>query len=97
MCDMLGTEPNPEEIPVEFDDLPELVQQALEIYQYLPDRWEGMSGTFMGKDYSVVFELFTTYEIESNIEKRLFLRIMNVVDAIRSKIIQAKQNTKKSS
>ena len=97
MCDMLGTEPNPEEIPVEFDDLPVLVQQALEIYQYLPDRWEGMSGTFMGKDYSVVFELFTTYEIESNIEKRLFLRIMNVVDAIRSKIIQAKQNTKKSS
>ena len=97
MCDMLGNEPNPEEVPVEFDDLPNIVQQALEIYGYLPDRWEGMSATFMGKDYSIVFELFTTYEIELNIEKRLLLRIMSVIDGIRSKIIQGKQNSKKSS
>ena len=71
--------------------MPVVVQQAIEIYGYLPDRWEGMSGTFMGKDYSIVFELFTTYELEHNVERRLFLRIMSVIDSIRSKIIQGKQ------
>lgn len=97
MCDFMGSEPKDDEIPVDFEDLPNVVQQALEIYGYLPDRWEGMSATFMGKDYSIVFELFTTYEIEHNVEKRLLLRIMSVIDGIRSKIIQGKQNTKKSS
>jgi PhoPQ-activated pathogenicity-related protein len=74
-----------------------VVQQALEIYGFLPDRWEGMSATFLGKDYSIAFELFKTYEIDNYIEQRLFLRIMSVIDSIRSKIIQGKQNAKKSS
>lgn len=50
MCEMLGSEPIDDEIPVEADDFPELVQKALHIYSYLPDIWEGMSGTYMGKD-----------------------------------------------
>jgi hypothetical protein len=97
MCEMMGSEPDPDEIPVEFDDLPDVVQQALEIYGFLPDRWEGMSATFLGKDYSIAFELFTTYEIDNSVEKRLLLRIMSVIDGIRSRIIQGKQTTKKSS
>lgn len=97
MCEMLGTEPDPEEIPVEFEDLPDLVQQALEIYGFLPDRWEGMSATFMGKDYSIAFELFRTYEIDHYVEQRLLLRIMSVMDSLRSKMIQAKQQAKKPS
>lgn len=97
MCEMMGSEPDPNEIPIEFEDLPDMAQQALEIYGFLPDRWEGMSGTFMGKDYSIAFELFRTYEIDCNVEQRLLLRIMNVIDSIRSKLIQSKQNIKKSS
>jgi len=97
MCEMMGSEPDPNEIPIEFEDLPDMAQRALEIYGFLPDRWEGMSGTFMGKDYSIAFELFRTYEIDCNVEQRLLLRIMNVIDSIRSKLIQSKQNIKKSS
>ena len=97
MCEMLNSEPVDSEIPVEFDDLLDIVQQALELYSYLPDRWEGMSATFLGKDYSIAFELFTTYEIDNSVEKRLLLRIMSVIDGIRSRIIQGKQTTKKSS
>ena len=97
MCEALGSEPNPDEIPVEFADLPDLVQQTLEIYGFLPDRWEGMSATFLGKDYSIAFDLFKTYEIDNYIEQRLLLRIKSVVDSIRSKIIHDKQNAKKSS
>lgn len=97
MCEMMGSEPDPDEIPVEFEDLPDVVQQALEIYGFLPDRWEGMSATFLGKDYSIAFDLFKTYEIDHFVEQRLMLRIMSVVDGIRSRIIQSKQTTKKSS
>ena len=97
MCEMMGSEPDPDEIPVEFADLPDVVQQALEIYGFLPDRWEGMSATFLGKDYSIAFDLFKTYEIDNYVEQRLLLRIMSVIDGIRSKIIQGKQATKKSS
>lgn len=97
MCEALGSEPNPDEIPVEFEDLPDIAQQALEIYGFLPDRWEGMSATFLGKDYSIAFDLFKTYEIDNYVEQRLFLRIMSVIDGIRSKLIQGKQATKKSS
>jgi len=97
MCEMMGSEPDPDEIPVEFEDLPDVVQQALEIYGFLPDRWEGMSATFLGKDYSIAFDLFKTYEIDNYVEQRLLLRVMSVVDGIRSRIIQGKQTTKKSS
>lgn len=90
-CEMLGEEPVDDEIPVEFEDLPDVVQQALEVYSFLPDRWEGMSGTFLGKDYSIAFELFATYEIAHNSDKQLLLRIMSIVDGIRSRIIVDKQ------
>jgi hypothetical protein len=95
MCEMLGTEPDPDEIPVELDDLPDLVQQALEIYGFLPDRWEGMSATFLGKDYSIAFDLFRTYEIDCNVQQRLLLRTMSVIDSLRSKIITTKQQVTK--
>lgn len=91
MCEALGSEPNPDEIPTDFEDLPDVAQQALEIYGFLPDRWEGMSATFLGKDYSITFDLFKTYEIDNFVEQRLFLRIMSVIDGIRTKLIQTKQ------
>ncbi len=99
MCELLGEQPDPDQIPVEFEDLPDVVQQALEIYSFLPDRWEGMSATFMGKDYTIVFELFNTYNIDDSSDKRLLLRIMSVIDSIRSKIIHEKhkQREKKPS
>lgn len=93
-CDMLGEEPDPEQIPVEFDELPTQVQRALEIYGYLADRWEGMSATYMGKDYSIVFELFSVYEITDKPEQQLMLRLMAIVDGLRSNLIQTKQKQK---
>lgn len=97
MCAALGSEPVESEIPVEFDDLPELIQQAIEIYTFLPDRWEGMSATFMGKDYTIVFDLFKTFKIKNASEKKLFLRFMSTMDAVRGTIISKKQEQKKSS
>lgn len=93
MCEMLNSEPVDSEIPIEFDDLLDITQQALEIYSYLPDRWEGMSATFMGKDYSIVFELFNVYEILEKAEQRIMLKIMSLTDKTRSDIISKKYKT----
>jgi len=39
------------------------VQQAFLIHGLLPDRWEGMSGHYMGKDMSALGSLLDIYEI----------------------------------
>ena len=53
MCEQLGNEPIPEEIPATFEDFPHVVQTAMNIHAILPDNWEGFSGTYMGKDYTL--------------------------------------------
>lgn len=94
MCETLGTEPVESEMPVEFGNLPLEAQQALEVYSFLPDRWEGMSGTFLGKDYSIVFNLFDTFNIEHNDTRQLLLKFMAKVDSVRSEIITQKQKAR---
>jgi hypothetical protein len=91
MCEALGTEPDLAETPVEFEDLPEQVQQCFELYGFLPDRWEGMSATFMGKDYTIVFQLFESFQIMDNSDRVLYLRILSLIDGARQKIFQQKQ------
>lgn len=90
MCEITGQQPLSEDEPVEWYDLPEQVQQCFEVYSFLPDRWEGMSATFMGKDYSIVFHLFDTFQV-LELDRLLYLRLMANIDGIRSKLIQNKQ------
>jgi hypothetical protein len=54
MVEQLGNEPIPEEIPVEYEDFPYDVQEAIQIFTILPDVWEGMSGSYLGKNYSIL-------------------------------------------
>lgn len=87
---MLGQEPIDEDIPVELDDFPELVQRALHIYQYLQDIWEGMSGTFMGKDLSILPMLVNTFDIEKQ-EVPIVLDVISITDSVRKKTYQDKK------
>lgn len=93
MCEITGEQPLVENEPVEWHDLPEQVQQCFEVYSFLPDRWEGMSATFMGKDYSIVFHLLDTFQV-IELDRLLYLRLMSNIDGIRSKLIQNKQKQK---
>ena len=95
MCEMLGSEPLDEEIPLELDDFPWLVQQAFVIYGMLSDIWEGMSGSYLGKDYSLLFNLFELYGIDSAEEKLLATDFIKQIDAVRSKILYEKQKATK--
>jgi len=51
-------------MPVDLSGLPEEVQTAFFILGFLPDVWEGMSGSYMGKDWSALEYLVDLYEIQ---------------------------------
>ena len=52
-------------MPLASSDFPEEVQVAFFMFSLLPDHYEGMSGAYMGKEWSTVEHLFNMYEVES--------------------------------
>ena len=52
-------------MPLELSEFPEEVQVAFFIWSFLPDHWEGMSGTYMGKYWDGIDYYFKLYEIEN--------------------------------
>lgn len=92
MCFQLGEDPIESEIPIELADFPELVQQAFSIYGVLKDCWDPMGGNYLGKDYSIVFNLFELYQLDNREECILVLDFLQHIDRVRSKIISAKQS-----
>jgi len=52
-------------MPLDASDFPEEVQVAFFICDMLSDRWEGMSGTYMGKDWTGIDYLISLYDIEN--------------------------------
>ena len=61
-------------MPPERGDYPYEVQVAFFIHDLLPDRWDGMSGSYMGKDYSALQVLLDTYEVEERKQVCLFVK-----------------------
>ena len=51
-------------MPLEASAFPYEVQVAFFVLGLLPDRYEGMSGTYMGKDWSSATFIFEAYNIE---------------------------------
>jgi len=90
MCEALGTTPVDDEAPVEFNDFPPEVQSAFEVYQVLQDVWEGMSGTYMGKNMSGINDLFTIYQVSQD-EKRFVLELIALIDSERMKQLSEKR------
>jgi len=95
MCEMLGEEPVEENMPIEYSELPILIQQCFVIHRTLADIWDTMNGNYLGKDYSIVFKLFDLYEIEQD-ERLFLLEILNTIDNIKSKNIADKIEQKRS-
>lgn len=95
MCEQLGSEPIESEIPLEIDDFPELVQQSFVLYSLLADQWDSMGGQYLGKDYSIVFDLFKLYSIEET-EKLLVIGFLQQMDSARQKLISDKIKQKTS-
>mgnify|MGYP000010212951 FL=1 len=79
ICDQLGEEPDPDKMPLETSDLPSDVQVAFFIFGFLEDIWDGMSGSYMGKNWGNIEYLFNLYNIE---EPRHMLYLMKMWEGI---------------
>lgn len=87
MCEMLGTEPLEIEIPVEYDDFPVEVQEAIRIYNNLQDNWDYMGGNYIGKNLNGFKDILTIFEVDPQDYRAVYELIMRI-DRIRSKSIQ---------
>lgn len=79
ICEQLGEEPDPDKMPLETSDFPTEVQVAFFIFSFLEDRWEGMSGTYMGKTWNNLEYLFTLYELDNKITVLYFMKMWEEV------------------
>ena len=91
MCEQLGWEPNPEEVPLDYGSLSIEVQQALSLFNILPDRVEGMSGTLLGKDFSCLSDFMNIYEVE---DKKSVLEYILIIQKEYSGHYAARQKKK---
>lgn len=86
MCEMLGSEPIKEEIPVEYEDLLVDVQEAMGIYSKLRDEWDTMNGVYLGKSYSGILDIFEILEVLPEDRKTVF-SLIGMIDGIRSAVL----------
>ena len=93
MCEQMGQEPIESEIPLDLNDFPDIVQAAFTIYSILSDQWDTMGGAYIGKDYSIVFNLFDLYEVDA-LDRLLCMGILQHIDGVRSKSIAQKMKQK---
>ena len=86
MCEMMGSEPIDEEIPVDFEDLFVDVQEAFLIYNKLKDEWDTMNGNYMGKNFAGILDIFTILEVPVEDRKTMF-DLIGLIDKYRAKAI----------
>ncbi len=70
----MGEDPVPEEMPMESSDYPLEVQEAFLIHTFLPDRWDGASGSYMGKDWSPLESLLRILDVSDWKTSTFFLK-----------------------
>ena len=64
MCEQMGWEPKEEEMPMDPSVLSLRAQQALILLRSLPDLWDCISGSWLGKDYSGLAAIMDIYDME---------------------------------
>lgn len=74
ICEELGEEPDPEKMPPDDGDFPLEVQLAFYMHSLMPDRWDGMSGSYLGKDWSSLDVLLRVHKVENQKEVLFFLK-----------------------
>lgn len=70
----LGRTPDPNKAPLEIHHFPLEVQQAFVIHSMLPDRWDGMSGTYLGKDWASLQVMLNIFNVEHERDVVVFLK-----------------------
>ena len=71
----MDEEPDPAKMPLEPSDFPEEVQVAFFMFGLLPDYWEGMSGTYMGKHWNGIDYFFDLYNVDNRKVVMYFMKL----------------------
>ena len=74
--------------------LPYEVQVAFLLHDILPDRWDGMSGSYFGKDMSALGTLLDVYEVE---DKKTVVYFLKPIEAYNSQSINKKLDEQRKS
>lgn len=77
MCEQMGWEPDENQMPIDTSELSIEVQQALILLESLPDIWEGMGGTWLGKDYAGLLAIMDIYEID---DRRSVFELLKIAE-----------------
>lgn len=77
MCEQLGKEPDPKEIPPDMEDFPEIAVLAMTTFSHLGDRVYPEIG-YMGKDFTTLPYYIEQYGIE---DQQLFLEILTYLES----------------
>lgn len=93
MCEQMGWEPRDEDMPLDPSALSIEVQQALLLLNALPDMWEGMGGTWLGKDYSGLSAIIDIYGIDN---KKEVFELLKVAEGELSKYYAQKRKEQES-
>lgn len=93
MCEQFRSEPILEEIPVDYSDLPEDCHNAISLYNILPDKFDGFSGIYFGKDFSGVGDIMDAINITDKYHTFLFLNIM--IDVSKKQFADAQKRSNK--
>jgi len=94
MCEQMGWEPNEDEMPKDPSLLPIEAQNALIVFNTLPDKIEGMSGTWLGKDFSALEAIMNIYDIY---DRREVLEYILLIQREYSEYYSKQQKMKESS
>jgi hypothetical protein len=95
MCEMLGEEVDEDLLPVEFGDLPDECQTAINMYTNLKDNYLEMNGTYLGKSLIGLQDLYDIYEVDKQ-NRKLILDFIELLDTFRkSGIIVKDKNASK--
>lgn len=77
MCEQLGKDPDPKEIPPDMEDFPEIAVLAMTTFSHLGDRVYPDIG-YMGKDFTNLPYYIEQYGIE---DQQLFLEILTYLES----------------
>ena len=92
ICEQKGIDPDPDEMPPTPGDYPLEVQVAFLLHDLLPDRWDGMNGTYMGKDFSALGTLLDTWEVK---DKKSCIYFIKHIEARNINKINKQQDVKR--
>ena len=89
----MGKEVDPDKMPLEDHRFPLEVQEAIAIHAFLPDRWDGASGSYMGKDWSPITELLDSFNVQENRNQVIYFT--KIIDRFHTNELNEKVSTER--